>query len=593
MSITSVRNDAKPAVKTQPRYITECLDLLKKWDPGTACGNGLDGCAGKMFIRSEENIDAALKDIRELRGKLQEDGVKDPLAVRFLDSFEFQLLHIEPFAPLGEASGLLLFSLTKEGDSPELKQHVTGYLHDLRENLREMRKKFSGQKLPVEIRIVTYELANEVLGFFPAIKQAVKNDPEMCKELETARHAIAQFRLDISGLKFAKYKYGGYEKWMPLLKKKSTGDVGRKGWYEDNLKLNWCYPYSAKQIKRLAEDAMKKELPVLKDACRRLAEAYGLDPEKATPAKLLKAARKKSKLKPEEFIPFTKELVKVLYPLIEERITGVAPGHKPEILETPSYLRASLPIAAAFSYDHLAEHPRAITFMTPQAGECPCVFEVLFIISHEGAHDIHHANASVDLAKSGSTPLARLSASGYSGVLTEGVAHMRESELMGLVSDILSKDESLLTASEKKLKDYLAQYADLGQLKAECDFYVSYQKIVRHIRAIADPSMNLNMKSYPQLVKEYVQITGIPPEKIFAWTWNVIVPRPSYGPSYFIAKSVIAKLQEAAKEKGISVKEVNTYISSVGPIPLELMAHQVEEHFGIKTDIFIKAAAQS
>jgi hypothetical protein len=230
--------------------------------------------------------------------------------------------------------------------------------------------------------------------------------------------------------------------------------------------------------------------------------------------------------------------------------------------------------------------------MTPQADERPCVFEVLFIISHEGAHDIHNANASVDLAKSGSTPLARLAASGYSGVLTEGVAHMRESELMGLVSDILSKDESLLTASEKKLKDYLAQYSNLGELKAECDFYLSYQKVVRHIRAIADPSMNLNIKSYPQLVEEYVQMTGIPEKNIFRWTWNVIAPRPCYGPSYYIAKSVIAEIQEAAKEKGISTKEVNTYISSVGPLPLDLMVEKVEERFGINTKINFQAAPQ-
>ncbi len=581
----------KPALKLSESE-AKCLELLKKWDPGSACANGLDGCAGRMFIRSEENIAAALKDIREVRGKLSENGAADPLAVRFLDSFEFQLSHIEPFAPFGEASGMLLLSLTKEGDSPELKQHVTGYLKDLRENLREMSKKFSGQKLPVEIRIVTYEQANEVLGFFAGIKEATGNDADVCKELSETQSAITSFRMGITGLEFEKYGDGGYEKWMPLLKTESTGDVGRKDWHKDNLKKNWCYPYSAEQILKLGEDALKQELPVLKDACRKLAEVYGIDPETATPAKLLETAREKSKLKPEEFITFTRGLVEVLYPLIEERITEVAPGHKPEILETPTYLRASLPMAAVFSFDHLAEHPRAITFMTPQAEERPCVYDILFTISHEGAHDIHHANSSADVAKSGSTPLARLAASGYSGVLTEGVAHMRESELMGLVSGILSKDKSLLTASEKKLKDYLAQYSNLGELKAECDFYLSYQKIVRHIRAIADPSMNLNIKSYPQLVEEYVQMTGIPEKKIFAWTWNFIA-RPCYGPSYYVAKSVIGELQEAAKEKGISTKEVNTYISSVGPLPLDLMVQKVEERFGIKTTINFQAAAQT
>jgi ABC-2 type transport system ATP-binding protein len=43
---------------------------------------------------------AALKDIRELRGRLQEGGAADPLALRFLDAFEFQVSHIEPASPL-------------------------------------------------------------------------------------------------------------------------------------------------------------------------------------------------------------------------------------------------------------------------------------------------------------------------------------------------------------------------------------------------------------------------------------------------------------------------------------------------------------
>jgi len=76
----------------------------------------------------------------------------------------------------------------------------------------------------------------------------------------------------------------------------------------------------------------------------------------------------------------------------------------------------------------------------------------------------------------------------------------RELESMVLMEDLVSRSRADLSDEEKALLDALAQYGDLKTILLEFKFVLYKWRIMRFLRAISDPRINMNRQTLPEFV---------------------------------------------------------------------------------------------
>ena len=100
----------------------EIMEFVKDVSPSGAYIMGFNECAGKLFIASEANVNAALRRARALRSRARTE-----LQRKVLDSMETAILFDEPQPVLDDIVGAIFAHLAKEGVKDDHMLSLLGY----------------------------------------------------------------------------------------------------------------------------------------------------------------------------------------------------------------------------------------------------------------------------------------------------------------------------------------------------------------------------------------------------------------------------------------------------------------------------------
>lgn len=534
----------------------EIFELWKEINPSTAFVSGIKECAGKLFIPTAENRTEALNKISKLKKR-----TNDKSLVKFLNCLETSLEFEEPPAAPACILNVIFNHLVKEGVDDK---HIASIIENGIILLRVYKIRFTTD-WPVEIKILTLNECNGLLGILESLKKQVKTKrlkesiDELCSEVDDYKK-----RFFVEGI-----DKGDFSEVYPILSNRREG-IGRKEVYPKLLKDLYDYPESAKEIEQRALKFLEKDLPELQKVTKKLAFVYGVDP---VPEEVAKAIEEKGNLKPSELLKVVKDIRKGLQKIAEERIVKITPKYDVRVIETPHYLVNFMPTAAMQPFDVLTKKPFNLFFVTTSELGSPAktVSEITNTLIHEEyGHCVNFSNSAVGFAAKPS--LVELLDTSLSTAITEGFAFYVECiEVPRLLED---------PAFREALGKVLEKYGDVDTLMDEIVFSTCKWRIIRFLRAIGDSRVNSEKQSFYDFIEWAHEKTGINRKLIFDQLFQ-FQEHPGYAPNYSMfglsLEEIKKGLQKKIKDPNFSIN-FNTYVSSLGFPPRTVFEKRLSEY---------------
>ncbi len=548
--------------KPESKIEDEIFELWKELNPSSAFTAGLDEYAGKLFVSTEANVNRMLEKIAELKTQ-----TADIVHRKILQCLETELRFEEPYMALQTIVWVYYGHLVKEGMKAE---HLLSLTSDAKKVLKVSKEKLAKKAWPVEIRAITCYSGNSLLGILETIGTETENE-QLQKELLLLKDAVDKYVKDfyVEGV-----KEGGFEEVFPILEREG-GDIGRKEIYPKLLKDLYDYPESADEIEGKALRWLDSELPTLMKITEKLAATYGVEPKVETVADEIGRKRDVGKSKVVQFILDIREKLRKV---VESHLVRITPKYDTRVVETPSYLVTFIPSAAAGWFDSLTEKPFNIFFITTDPrGSAPTNAPDLVngIIHEEYGHCINHSNSVTDFAAK--PKLIELLDVSIASQISEAISFFREIEFTSLLKSLAGKKEEELTREEEKLLDSLRAVGDLETVIREIEFQVMEWRILRFLRAIGDVRINMGKQSATELINWAHKKTGLS-KKILYNEIFTFQESPGYAPCYCMAGEELRKIQALAVEKGKSIVDFNTYVSSMGYLPRTVYEKRLREY---------------
>jgi hypothetical protein len=156
----------------------QIMDFLKEVSPSGAYLMGFNDYAGKLFIASQENVNAALMKVKALRAK-----AKTELQRKVLDSVETAIVFDEPQPVLDDIVGAIFAHLAKEGVNDA---HMTSLLDYAMRDVDACKARFSKRDIPVAVKALTLYRLDGVLDILDTVKRESKSKAvkEACDALK-------------------------------------------------------------------------------------------------------------------------------------------------------------------------------------------------------------------------------------------------------------------------------------------------------------------------------------------------------------------------------------------------------------------------
>lgn len=498
----------------------EIFSLWKELDPNSAFTYGLSECAGKIFIPSRQNVRAALKKIRALKRKAENDAQK-----KLLESYESDMLYDEPqYAP--SSAVWAIYSHRMRGASRKAWDEL---LNNVLLLLRVSRRALEGKKWPLEVRILTSLRCDSLIAIADLIKNRHNKGP-----VEALQKEAALYRMKLGEEKLRLTSDFGE---VRDLLKEGKG-FNRSSIYNYCLKVSYNYTETPDEIERKAEMWLEEDLARLHEVTAGLAMAYGCPANEAAVEAELSKRRK-----PKNIVKFLVDMRRQTLPIVRKHLCEIAPGYDVRIVETPAYLRSFIPSAAIEMYD-LFRKPYIMFYVTPDDSHMPGLLQTL--IHEEYGHAVHVLNSASDFVER--PRLVELLPSDLDGPITEGLSFQREWEFL-----------ELMKAGKVKLKGI----SDWPLFVKEFEFVTLKWRVIRFLRAIGDVRLNLNRQTAAEFIEWAHAKTGLSERDIYNQVF-LHETSPGYIPGYSVVGMRIAELQEKAKKKGKSVRDFNTYAASIG-----------------------------
>jgi len=539
----------------------EIFELWKELNPSSAFTAGLDDYAGKLFVSTEENVKAMLKRIAKLK-----TDVEDTVQQKILQCLETELGFEEPYMALESILWTYYGHLVKEGIKVEHLLSLTSYAKKV---LQVSKERLAKKEWPIEIRIITCYGGNSLLGILETIRNETENR-QLQEELHRLKEAVEDY---VKAFYVEGVKEGSFEEVFPILERQG-GNIGRKEIYPKLLKNLYDYTETANEIESKALRWLREELPELTEVTKKLAKRYGVETKVESVADEI---TKRRNVKKNRIVEFVLNMREKLQKVVESHLVRITPKYDARVVETPSYLVSLIPSAAASWFDTLTEKPFNEFFITTDPKRSPPTSAsdlILAIIHEEYGHCVNHSNSATNFAAR--PKLIELLDVATGLQISEAISFFREVEFISLLKKLTTK-EGKLTRDEEELLEALRAVGDLDTVILETEFLVMEWRILRFLRAIGDVRINMGKQSATEFTDWAHVQTGLSKKMLYNEVFT-FQDSPGYAPCYCMAGEELRKIQSIAVEKGKSVIDFNTYVSSMGYTPRTVYEKKLREY---------------
>jgi len=545
----------------QSRIEKEIFELWKELKPSSAFTAGMDDYAGRLYVPTEANVKQMLRRIAKLKMQAEDMGEQ-----KFLQCLETELRFEEPHMALENILWTLYRHMMKEGIKAD---HFLSLTFHAKKALEVSKERLTKRKWPIEIRAITSYGGNSLLGILATIRHETENE-SLRKELTELEQAVHDY---VKPFHVEGVKEGNFEEVFPILEREG-GDIRRKEIYPKLLKDLYDYPETPNEIESKALHWLGEELPKLLEATRNLADIYKIEPRVELVADEMTKRRNVEKSK---ILKFVSNMREKLMKVVENYLVRITPIYDTRVVETPSYLVSLITSAAADWFNTLTDKPFNLFFVTtdPKRSAPLSAPDLLTSIIHEEyGHCINHSNSATNFAAK--PRLIELLDTTLASSITEAISFFREVEFIALLKQLARKKEEL-PPDEKGLLDSLRAIGDLDTVILETEFLVMEWRILRFIRAIGDVRINMGKQSAVEFINWAHERTGLSKKMLYNEVFT-FQDSPGYAPCYCMAGEELRKLQSLAIERGKSVTDFNTYVSSMGYAPRTVYKERLREY---------------
>jgi hypothetical protein len=540
----------------------QILSSLKEINPSGAYLMGFNEYAGKLFIASRANVNAALRELRRLRSKAKTD-----LQRKLLDSMEMGLLLEEPQPVLDDIVGTIFAHLVKEGVNDA---HMLSLLDDGMRDVDACTTRFSKRKIPVAVKALTLYRLDGVIQILDTVKGESRS-PKVKQACDVLKEKVSRYVKLFSLDGWGKGEFPNVEK----IFNREGFDLGREKFYPDALKKAFDYTESPERLEKYALGWIEEELPRFKKVTGRLAKQFGCAP---TPQDVEAKINARNSLDPKKLVGVTLEIRKVVQSLVNEDVNGINPRYKTQVIETPPHLTGVIPTGAAQFFDTYTKKPFQYFFQTtdPKRDPDKSVAALLNLLVHEEyGHCVHHSNSAVGFV--GKLPLLQLMpGAATGGPITEGLSFNREIEFFEVSKGLETKKR--LTRTEMDYVRLMGKYGGIMQINLELEFMTRRWRIVRFLRVLGDVWINTGKKTLLEFVDWAHDHTGVPRSSVYFQLFPAHEGMfPGYATSYAVAGQEIRKIEKKIKDPKKRVK-FSTYLCSIGFPPKSIYMRMLRDY---------------
>jgi len=486
-------------------------EWYKEIAPSSAYNQGASECAGRFFIPSKQNLDAAEKKLKGIMRRAQNKEQK-----RLFKSYLAGLRFNEPYMIPSGATGAFFTHLVKEGI---VIDHLMPLARQVGEALDAFTQLLSKEQWAIETKIVTCQLSDQLLGILEIIISESK-DETLKKSLTALKNKTANYRrlYEVEGV-----KQGDFNEVFPILQK-TRGRVKHKAIYPKLLADLWGYSEKPEQIERKAELWLKQELPNLRKVTRELARIYRVKSDVET---VDEALEKRRGIPKEQALKFVKETREIAQKIFENNIVKITPKYETRVIETPHYLVNMIPTAAMTTFDSFTDKPFNIFFVTTDQRFSPSssVPDLISSLLHEEyGHAVNFSNSVTRFAAK--PTFSDLMGSAFATNISDGISFHREYEFVELLKKLAKK--KTLSKDEKAFLNILKGENDTATMLLENEFVMQKWRIMRFLRAIFDVRINMEKQSVADFVEWANKETGLSKKMIYNQTW-IFLESVGYG----------------------------------------------------------------
>ena len=532
----------------------QIMDLVKEVNPSGAYLIGFIEYAGKLFIASRANIDAALDRVRSLRAE-----AKTELQRRVLDSMEVMLLFDEPQPVLDDIVGTIFAHLVKEGIKDE---HLLSLFDYAVKDIDACFARYEGRVIPTPVKALTLYRLDGVLEILDTVKGQTKS-PEVQRAADALKQRVSEYvRLfELEG--WGKGEFPNAEK----IFKAGGFDLGRQGFYPKALANGLGYAETPEELEARAVSWIDEELPRFNRVTAKLAKIFGCDP---TPEEVEEKIKEKDNIEPGRLVGTTRGIRRTVQRLVDEDLCRINPKYKTTVIETPPYLTGTIPSAAAQFFDTFTKKPFQYYFQTtdPKRDPAKTVADMVQTLVHEEyGHCVHHSNSALQFVGELS-PVQILPGLATGGPVTEGLSFNREIEFLELSKSLETKRR--LTKTEKGYVRLLGKHGGLEQFNLELEFTTMRWRIVRFLRVVGDVRVNTGKQALMDFVDWAHGRTGIPRSSVYYQLFPAHEGIfPGYATSYAVCGQAIRAIERKIKDPKKRVR-FSTYLCSIGFPPMSI-----------------------
>lgn len=535
------------------------FDVWTDLSPAAAFAQGVDACAGRVFVPSDANLRRALRRIDSLKAR-----TRDPTARKVLASLKARLQLTEPDALPYEILEAFFTHLMKEG-------FVPGHLISL---AVEGRSALLAGLPPAErtwppgMRALTLIACHGLATVLDTV------DSEMPDE--SVRKAVNGLR-DALGRYAKNFELPGFRPDAPFDElyesyRRRGSDLGRSRQYRRALRDLWDYRETSAEVEAAGLRMLRRELPRFRDLVRRKARELQCPPSAEAIQEALRDVRG---LDPKSILPFLHAVRRPTALIADKYVVAINPRYDARIVATPPYLATMTPSGAAYEFDTFTDRSYEIFLATTDehaAGRPPPAELLNLLIHEEYGHCVHGSNSAH--AFMGRPGLLDLINSSFECV-SEGIAFQREIEFLPVLQAIA--EGKAVGAEEEAFVRALEPWGGVRAVVRDYAFLTYLWRIVRFLRVVGDARINSGKQDLVEFIEWAHARTGLKRETIYG---NLFpghqVLGPGYATTYAIIGERIREIQEKALKRGADLRSFNGFASSIGWPPRSVFEAKLE-----------------
>lgn len=526
----------------------EIFDVWCQVNPAGAFIGGRSEFAGKAFIPSQENVDAARKCIADTLTRCETESQR-----KLLLSLDTMLTILEPCNVADYLLSTFFGHMIKEGIKPPHLISLTDYSKRALNAFLEAHPSTDwtiGQSLLAEIRC---DGLTEILN----VVKTTTRSRALKGRVDDLVGTVAAFekRVHVDG-----YSTGAFDEIWKVIRERGC-PMGREQIYAQALRGLYDYPESPAEVEEKGIRFLQNEVGDFTKLTEELAGALGSD---ANSEAVTKAIREKKSLKISKVIGYIDQVRRTVVKVVNKRVVGINPKYATKVIETPSYLTGVFPSGGAFFFNYLTSAPKQIfiTTVDPKRDPHTVPSELVNLLIHEEyGHCVHSSNSARGYAAK--PAFVEMLDSTLGGAISEGMSFQRELEFLNYLNQV-DAGMKLMPIERAFVKSW-SKLGGFETFRREYEFFTKAWRMTRFLRVIGDARINSGKQDLADFIEWGNKQTGLSKSMVYFQVFPAHQGiGPGYASTYAIIGESIREIQQNAVASGKDLLELNTYASSLG-----------------------------